>query len=187
MAEVEHERIVMLEAEVKRLKKANQHWHERQPERDELAATVEHMDEICHTRETRIVTLEAHVRVLKRNLEQRDARVKELDGKLSAAHHTARIWREKAEVSFAHGNLAGKLEAQTRVKAADDALFLAIKNKEKAEDDERLGRTRIAALEALGKELDQLEVERITSIATLKARVKELTKQTVADQGPGTG
>lgn len=92
--------------------------------------------------------------------------------------------RKKALAAY----IKNKELLEARVKAADDALFLAIKNKEKAEDDERLGRTRIAALEALGKELDQLEMERITSIATLKARVEELDaelsgwQQNYADQ-----
>lgn len=41
------ERITTLKAEVERLKKANQHWHDRQPERDaqlELHARVEELE-----------------------------------------------------------------------------------------------------------------------------------------------
>ena len=73
-----------LEAEVERLKKANQHWHDRQPERDTQLELV-----------ARVKGLETSLNRHKDNVCK--GRMEELEGELAAANHTARIWRERYE------------------------------------------------------------------------------------------
>jgi len=87
--------------------------------------------------------------------------------------------------NLTHGEYQDRIATlEARVKAADDALSLAIHNKEKAENDERLGRNRIITLMARVKVLETLEPEYKRLVNKLEELEGELFEIKVAAESP---